>query len=131
MVMCPGKSCSPCEMAKEKVLQLVKDCQPATFGFGGEDVFNEKIRKAGKLEATKFSTSFNPYDFDIVDTVAQALLPGIVGPAFQDKNISTEHWGVLLEVTAHAAWSHCNRAVDRCLIVLHHPKKWAMDFPTV
>ena len=98
MVRCPGKSCSPCEMAKEKVLQLVKDCQPATFGFGGEDVFNEKIRKAGKLEATKFSTSFNPYDFDIVDTVAQALLPGIVRPAFQDKNISTEHWGVVAEL---------------------------------
>jgi hypothetical protein len=86
VVMCPGKSCSPCEMAKEKVLQLVKDCQPATFGFEGEDVLNEKIRKAGKLEATKFSTSFNPYDFGIVDTIAQALLPGIVGPAFQDKN---------------------------------------------
>ena len=84
--------------SKEKVLQLVKDCQPATFGFGGEDVFDEKIRKAGKLEAGQFSTSFNPYDFGIVDTVAQALLPGIIRPAFQDKNISTEHWGVVAEL---------------------------------
>ena len=33
-----------------------------------------------------------------MDTVAQALLPGIVRPAFQDKNISTEHWGVVAEL---------------------------------
>ena len=67
---------------KEKVLQLVKDCQPTTFGFGGEDVLDEKTRKAGKLEVRQFSMSFNPYDFSIVDTVAQSLLLGIVRPAF-------------------------------------------------
>lgn len=84
---------------KEKVLQqLVEDCQPATFGFEDKDVLDEKIRKAGKLEAREFSTSFNPYDFGIVDTVAQALLPGIVRPAIQDKNTSTEHWGVVAEL---------------------------------
>jgi hypothetical protein len=39
---------------------LVHDCEPATFGFNGEDVFDEAVRKAGKLEAYKFSTNFNP-----------------------------------------------------------------------
>ena len=43
----------PVRDSKEKVLQqLVEDCQPATFGFEGKDVLNEKIRKAGKLEAS-------------------------------------------------------------------------------
>jgi hypothetical protein len=58
--------------SKEKVLQqLVEYCQPATFGLESKDVLNEKIRKAGKLEASQFSTSFNPYDFGIVDTGAR------------------------------------------------------------
>jgi hypothetical protein len=72
----------PMRDGKEKVLQLVKDCQPTTFGFEGEDVLDEKIRKAGKLEVRQFSMGFNPYDFSIVDTVAQSLLLGIVRPAF-------------------------------------------------
>lgn len=85
---------------KEAFLQqLVKDCQPATFGFGGEDVLDEEIRKAGKLEATEFSTSFSPYDYGIVDAVAQALLPGIARPeVLTGENTSEEHWGVVAEL---------------------------------
>ena len=66
----------PVSNSKEEVLEeLVKDCKPATFGLDGKDVLDETIRKAGKLEASEFSTSFNPYDFGIVDAIAQALLP--------------------------------------------------------
>lgn len=97
-----GKLSFPVARGKEKVLQqLVKDCQPATFGFGGENIFDEQIRKAGKLEATEFSTSFNPYDYGIVDAVAQALLPGIArpnGPNYDGDNISPDHWGVVAEL---------------------------------
>jgi hypothetical protein len=90
VVVCLGKLHPPCEMARRKILQqLVEDCQPATIGFEGKNVLDEKIRKAGKLEASQFSTSFNPYDVGIVNTVAQAIVAGIIRPAFQDMNIST------------------------------------------
>jgi hypothetical protein len=80
----------------ENTLQeLVQDCQPATFGFDGKDILDEKIRKAGKLEAYDFSTNFNPYDYGIVDTVAQELLPGIVRAG---KQPAVERWGVVAEL---------------------------------
>jgi hypothetical protein len=74
---------------------LVHDCEPATFGFNGEDVFDEAVRKAGKLEAYKFSTNFNPYDYGIVDMVAQELLPGIVRAGRQP---TVDRWGVVAEL---------------------------------
>ncbi|KAG9228596.1 hypothetical protein BJ875DRAFT_500604 [Amylocarpus encephaloides] len=74
---------------------LVQDCSPATFGCDGENVFDEKIRKAGALAADFFSTNFNPYDFGIVDTVAQELAPGIVRAG---KQPAVERWGVVAEL---------------------------------
>lgn len=55
--------------------QLLKDCQPATFGRGGEDVYDESYRKALKMDPTSFCTTFDPYSLGIVDTIAQVLLP--------------------------------------------------------
>ncbi|OCL13928.1 hypothetical protein AOQ84DRAFT_429161 [Glonium stellatum] len=57
--------------------QLIKDCQPATFGFKGKDVYDESYRKASKLDASAFCSSFNPYELGIIDTIAQVLLPSI------------------------------------------------------
>jgi hypothetical protein len=74
---------------------LVQDCEPATFGFNGEDVFDEAVRKAAKLEAYKFSTNFNPYDYGIVNIVAQELLPGIMRAGRQP---AVDHWGVVAEL---------------------------------
>lgn len=74
---------------------LVQDCSPATFGCDGENVFDEKIRKAGALAADFFSTNFNPYDFGIVDTVAQELVPGIVRAG---KQPAVQRWGVVAEL---------------------------------
>lgn len=54
---------------------LLNDCQPATFGLGGVDVLDESYRKASKLDNTQFAISFNPYDYGIVDTIAQILFP--------------------------------------------------------
>ncbi|KAL9124866.1 MAG: hypothetical protein Q9217_005855, partial [Psora testacea] len=44
---------------------LLLDCQPATFGRDGEDVLDESYRKAGKLDANRFCTSFDPYECGI------------------------------------------------------------------
>lgn len=75
--------------------ELVQDCSPATFGRDGENVFDENIRKAGVLGAASFSTNFNPYDFGIVDAVAQELLPGLVRAG---KQSVVERWGVIAEL---------------------------------
>jgi len=74
---------------------LVQDCEPATFGLNGKNVLDEAVRKAGKLEAYRFSTNFNPYDYGIVDAVAQKLLPGIVRAGRQP---AIDHWGVVAEL---------------------------------
>lgn len=57
--------------------RLVRGCQPATFGLNGADVLDESYRKASKLDNTDFSTNFNPYDYGIVDTIAQILFPSM------------------------------------------------------
>lgn len=54
---------------------LIKTCQPATFGLGSKDVYDENYRKAIKLDETDFSTNFNPYVAGIIDAIGQALLP--------------------------------------------------------
>jgi hypothetical protein len=74
---------------------LVQGCAPATFGFDGKDVFDDTVRKAGKLEASQFSTNFNPYDYGIVDTIAQQLLPSIVRAGRQP---AVDRWGVVAEL---------------------------------
>ncbi|KAH0844910.1 oxidoreductase, 2OG-Fe(II) oxygenase family protein [Fonsecaea pedrosoi] len=55
--------------------QLLKDCQPASFGRAGKDVMDETYRKAGKLDESDFCTNFNPYSLGIIATAAQALAP--------------------------------------------------------
>ncbi|KAH8592989.1 hypothetical protein B0O99DRAFT_226059 [Bisporella sp. PMI_857] len=59
------------------VENLIKACTPATFGNSIGDVYDENIRKAGKLDNTQFSSSFSPYDFGIVEAVGRALAPGV------------------------------------------------------
>ena len=80
---------------KNSLNKLVQDCSPATFKCDGKNVFDEKIRKAGALAADFFFTNFNPYDFDIVDAVAQKLLPGIVKAG---KQPAVKRWGVVAEL---------------------------------
>ena len=65
---------------EEAFRQLLHDCQPATFGRGGEDVYDESYRKAGKIDASHFSTSFNIHESGILNEVARWLLPGVSTP---------------------------------------------------
>lgn len=56
-------------------MQILNDCQPASFGRGGVDVMDEPYRKAGKIDEKDFCSNFDPYAIGIVDAVAQVLMP--------------------------------------------------------
>ncbi|KAH8810964.1 hypothetical protein F5884DRAFT_749366 [Xylogone sp. PMI_703] len=58
--------------------RLVQHSEPATFGRGSKDVYDESYRKALKMDTTKFSSTFDPYSLGIIDTVAQVLLPSVI-----------------------------------------------------
>lgn len=62
----------------DKLMALLKGCEPATFGVGGQDVLDEGYRKASKLDPTHFSTNFHPHDCGILDSIQQILLPSTV-----------------------------------------------------
>ncbi|KAK3357906.1 hypothetical protein B0T25DRAFT_451645 [Lasiosphaeria hispida] len=62
---------------KHNLNQLLQDMQPATFGLGGKDVYDESYRKALKLDPTRFSSTLNPYTLGIIDIISQALLPSL------------------------------------------------------
>ncbi|KUI61223.1 hypothetical protein VP1G_08397 [Cytospora mali] len=55
--------------------RLIQDCEPATFGKGDQDVYDESYRKAIKMDPSRFSSTFNSYEVGILDTIAQTLLP--------------------------------------------------------
>lgn len=57
--------------------EILQDCQPATFGLQGADVLDESYRKASKLDETRFSTNFSPYENGIIDTISQILFPSL------------------------------------------------------
>ena len=77
---------------------LLKDCAPATFGKGGEEVLDESYRKAVKLDCDQFSSSFNPYDVGIIDAIAQSLLPGIASTFADGKSIFEDDLGIVAEL---------------------------------
>lgn len=64
--------------AERNLERLIRDCQPATSGKGGEGVYDEGYRKALQMNPEAFSVNFNPYDLGIIDTIAQVLLPSII-----------------------------------------------------
>ncbi|KAH7386267.1 hypothetical protein BKA64DRAFT_645840 [Cadophora sp. MPI-SDFR-AT-0126] len=57
--------------------QLLVSCAPATFGRKNKDILDESYRKAGTLDRSQFSVDFHPYDYGIVDTISQILLPQV------------------------------------------------------
>lgn len=75
--------------------ELLEACDPATFGLGGRDVLDEQYRKAGKLDTNRFTTSFHPHDYGIVDTISQTLLPNALSQIMKNR---VEHRGVLAEL---------------------------------
>ncbi|OJJ43939.1 hypothetical protein ASPZODRAFT_72321 [Penicilliopsis zonata CBS 506.65] len=60
-----------------RLQQLVQDCSPATFGVGSKDILDPDYRRAGKLDADSFASTFHPADFGILESIQQVLLPSI------------------------------------------------------
>ncbi|KAI5236827.1 hypothetical protein E4T43_08378 [Aureobasidium subglaciale] len=56
---------------------LISSCEPAAFGRGGENVYDEQYRKATKLDVSDFCTDFCPYQTGIIDVVSQLLMPPV------------------------------------------------------
>lgn len=54
---------------------LLKASEKATFGLNGRHEFDETYRKAQKIGANDFCTTFCPYETGIIDAVCQVLLP--------------------------------------------------------
>lgn len=65
---------------EQNMEQLLKDMQPATFGYQGQDVLDESYRKASKLDPSHFACTFSPHELGIIDEVARILIP-----AFEEK----------------------------------------------
>lgn len=61
--------------SSEDFKHLLKACDPASFGRGGEAILDEKCPKAGKLDCSQFATSFCPYETGIIDVITQLLVP--------------------------------------------------------
>ncbi|KAM3459846.1 hypothetical protein NHJ6243_006478 [Beauveria neobassiana] len=69
------------QVDRDALNALMRDCQPATFGLGRQDVYDETYRKALKMDPDEFCTTFDPYFLEIVDTIAQILLPSYLDSA--------------------------------------------------
>lgn len=92
--------------------QLLKDCQPASFGRGGEDVMDESYRKAGKIDESAFCSNFSPYALGIVDTAAQALTPNLAHQTNESHGLRAELYKLNV---SDSPFGVCCR--PRCLIV--------------
>jgi hypothetical protein len=93
--------CGPSELGvDDSMINLLEACTPATFGYLGIDVLDENYREAGKLDKESFSTNWNPYDCEIVDAIAQTLLPSIGQMVAEHgvQNVNADHLGVLAEL---------------------------------
>lgn len=62
----------------EDLEKLANVCDQATFGRNKEDVLDTEYRSAWKLDNTKFLSSFQPSDYDIIEVIRQLLFPGAV-----------------------------------------------------
>lgn len=60
---------------KDNLGRLLRDTDPASFGYQGKTTYDETYRKALKMDTTAFATTFDPHALGIIDTIAQVLLP--------------------------------------------------------
>lgn len=72
--------------------KLIANCNPAIFGLGNKDVLDTNYRYAFSMEKDKFSTTFQPTDYDIINDIEKILLPdgGKVRPILDKINIYSE-----------------------------------------
>ncbi|KAF8636166.1 hypothetical protein AX17_003738 [Amanita inopinata Kibby_2008] len=57
--------------------RLADACDPATFGVGHKDVYDESYRKAGKLGSEAFRPTFDPINLGLINVLRQRLLRGL------------------------------------------------------
>lgn len=57
--------------------QLINDCEEATFGMAGQEVYDPSYRKAQKMDPKAFCTDFDPHSLGIIDAICQVLLPNV------------------------------------------------------
>jgi hypothetical protein len=57
--------------------ELIRDCVPATFGRGEQDVLGPAYRKARRMDTKAFATTFDLAQFSILENVEQILLPSV------------------------------------------------------
>src|SRR5579859_440914 len=62
----------------DEMENLARNCDPATFGVGGESRLDVEYRSAWKLDNSKFATSFHPFDSDIMEIIKQLLFFGAI-----------------------------------------------------
>jgi hypothetical protein len=55
---------------------LTTACDPATFGRGKEDVYDESYRKAVKMDTSNFSIQFDPGASGLIQIIEDQLLQG-------------------------------------------------------
>jgi hypothetical protein len=70
--------CIDLALANESELQqLSQACDPATFGLGGEDVRDETVRKAQKLDVLHFAPKFSPVESGLTRIIHEDLFKGL------------------------------------------------------
>lgn len=65
------------ESSVNALQRLVRDCSPASFGRGQQDVIDPEYRKAGKLDTSQFASTFELSHHNILPDVEAFLLPAI------------------------------------------------------
>ena len=63
----------------DEIEQLSAACDPATFGRGGEDVYDESYRKAVKMDASNFAVQFDPVRTGLIKIIEEQLLSSSQG----------------------------------------------------
>ena len=58
----------------DEIEQLSAACDPATFGRGDEDVYDETYRKAVKMDASDFAVQFDPVRAGLIEIIEKQLL---------------------------------------------------------
>jgi hypothetical protein len=81
---------------------LAEACQPAPFGRGEESVLDEDYRKAGKLDLTQFSSSFDLYSTTIPDIVSEELMVGVTEKDDSRMNVRFEPYKLNIYGKSHA-----------------------------
>ncbi|KAI0334272.1 hypothetical protein GY45DRAFT_1318758 [Cubamyces sp. BRFM 1775] len=72
----------------DELQHLAETCDPASFGVGQKDVYDESYRKAGKLDKADFAINLSPEALGIVDAINNALFVESLG--FAEDSIRTE-----------------------------------------